>query len=590
MQVAKDEETSEKEMSVTAETTAKENGALLRAAGIVGMAATASKLLGLLRETVLAAAFGVGPVMTAFSYASLVPTFCLSLLGGVNGPFHSAITAALSKRTKEEGEALVDRVGAIVTLVFAFLGIFVFANAPKIIDILAPGLTAGSEPQGLLTRGIAVIQLKIMAPCVLLAAIIGIGFGSLSAAQVYALPSLSPSLSSLAVLFAVALHMWRYGTEVSNPNSFMAGGLFLAIGATTGAFLQWLSQVLVQRRERTRSKRTEPKWNWRDWREDEGLVEVLQVMVPASIGSGMLQIATYTDLYFASFLPTAAAALGYANLLVMAPLGILSTSLLVPILPLYARLAQQKNWVQLKERIRQGLIISAAVTVPMTATMIPLSAPIVKSIFQRKSFDAIASRQVAALLVCYVVGASAYLARDVLVRVFYALGDGKTPFYVSISAISVNAVLDWILVRKMGFGAEGLVWATFSVNSISAIALLIILSNRLEGLNLRDYLQPIGILVRGGLLSSLLTSLSFKFLSSTLSLWNSEIFSPRVFWLIETVIVGVSGIIGLCCFFSAIVFFGLPEARDVWYQLKKKVYPKIKIFKKEKPKIVADEA
>jgi putative peptidoglycan lipid II flippase len=74
--------------------------------------------------------------------------------------------------------------------------------------------------------------------------------------------------------------------------------------------------------------------------QDEGVREVMAVMMPAAVGSGMLQIATFTDLYFASFIPGAAAALGYANLLVMAPLGILSSSILLPLLPIFSRLSQ----------------------------------------------------------------------------------------------------------------------------------------------------------------------------------------------------------------------------------------------------------
>ncbi|CAI7807242.1 unnamed protein product [Closterium sp. NIES-54] len=188
-------------------------------------------------------------------------------------------------------------------------------------------------------------------------------------------------------------------------------------------------------------------------RHSEQLREVFGVLIPATVASGMLQIATFTDLYFASFLPGTAAALGYANLLCMAPLGILSTALLVPLLPLFARLAH-------------------AVTLPMTAVMLPLARPIVRTVFQRRSFDASATSLVSSLLSCYLLGSPCYLARDVLVRLFYSLADGTTPFLISTFAIAANAVLDFLFVSRWEFGPQGLVLATAAVNSASAVALL----------------------------------------------------------------------------------------------------------------------
>ncbi|CAI7869009.1 unnamed protein product, partial [Closterium sp. NIES-53] len=199
---------------------------------------------------------------------------------------------------------------------------------------------------------------------------------------------------------------------------------------------------------------------------------VFGVLIPATVASGMLQIATFTDLYFASFLPGTAAALGYANLLCMAPLGILSTALLVPLLPLFARLAHPKDRPLLKDSLRRGLVMAMAVTLPMTAVMLPLARPIVRTVFQRRSFDASATSLVSSLLSCYLLGSPCYLARDVLVRLFYSLADGTTPFLISTFAIAANAVLDFLFVSRWEFGPQGLVLATAAVNSASAVALL----------------------------------------------------------------------------------------------------------------------
>eukprot|EP00959_Pyramimonas_sp_CCMP1952_P208746 4366345-Pyramimonas_sp.AAC.1 len=121
-------------------------------------------------------------------------------------------------------------------------------------------------------------------------------------------------------------------------------------------------------------------------------------MFPAVVGSGMLQIATYIDLYFASFIPGAAAGRGYANLLAMAPLGVLSSSLLLPILPRFSRLAAPELRPQLRLEIRKASIVAIALGLPLAAMLVPVAAPIVRVVFERKAFDATAGVLVTGLL------------------------------------------------------------------------------------------------------------------------------------------------------------------------------------------------
>ena len=169
-------------------------------------------------------------------------------------------------------------------------------------------------------------------------------------------------------------------------------------------------------------------------------------MGPATLSSGMLQINVFTDLFFASGIVGAAAGLGYANLLVQTPLGLISNALLVPLLPTFARLTAPADRPQLIERIRQGLMLSAASMIPLGGLFIALGGPIVALVYERGAFDASAAQLVTGLLMAYGLGMPAYLGRDVLVRVFYALGDGTTPFRLSLAGIGLNVVFDWLLV------------------------------------------------------------------------------------------------------------------------------------------------
>lgn len=207
-------------------------------------------------------------------------------------------------------------------------------------------------------------QLKMMAPCALLAALIGLGFGTLSANGIFGIPSLSPALSSISILAAVALHVSIFSHLNATPaQQALAGGISLAIGSTCGAFLQWGVQVFAQQKVGIHGLHL----SWINPFKETGIYEVLAVMVPAALNSGMTQVATFTDLHFASYIPGAAAALGYANLLVMAPLGILSSPVLLSLLPIYSRLTRDEQRPALRDCVQQGLLLSMALTLSLTA-------------------------------------------------------------------------------------------------------------------------------------------------------------------------------------------------------------------------------
>jgi putative peptidoglycan lipid II flippase len=284
----------------------------------------------------------------------------------------------------------------------------------------------------------------------------------------------------------------------------------LAASTTLGAVLQWLIQLPALSREGL--NKLQLVWDWKD----PGVREVLKVMGPATLSSGMLQINVFVSLFFASGMPAAAAGLGYANLLVQTPLGLLSNALLVPLLPVYARLTAPQDRPELIARIRQGLMLSNASMLPLGALMVGLAVPIVALIYERGAFNAAAADLVGQLLMAYGLGMPAYLARDVLVRVFYALGDGVTPFRWSLGGIGLNALFCWLFVGgpipggalvlpALNCGAAGLVLATVGVNLITCLGLLLALQGRLGGLPLRvwgrDTLLLLGAAVASGLVA-----------------------------------------------------------------------------------------
>lgn len=453
-----------------------------RIAGIVAIATLISKVFGLFRQQAIAAAFGVGAAVDAYNFAYVIPGFLLVLLGGINGPFHSAIVSVLSKR-RADNEDVAPLVETITTLVGGLLlgvTVVLVIGAPFFIDLVAPGLNL--TPGGDEVRAIAIQQLRIMAPMALLAGLIGIGFGTLNAADQYWLPSISPLFSSAALLVGLGILVLHLGGAITAPENAVLGGMVLAWGTLAGALIQWLVQVPAQ--WRSGLGRLRLRFNIRR----PGVKEIMRVMLPATFSSGMMQINVYTDLFFASYIPQAAAALGYANLLVQTPLGIISNVILVPFLPILSRLSGIESRTEFKQRIGQGMMLTAVTMLPLSALMMTLAFPIVRVVYERFAFDESASRLVTSVLIAYGLGMFVYLGRDVLVRVFYALGDGNTPFQVSIFNIFLNALLDYLLIQA--FGAPGLVLATVGVNLFSMLVFLWLLNRRLDGLPWGEWARP----------------------------------------------------------------------------------------------------
>ena len=227
---------------------------LANIAVVVAVATLISKVAGLLRQIVIASAFGVGPVYDAYNFSYIIPGFFLILLGGINGPFHSAIVSVLAKRPAKDAAPLVETITTLVSGILIVLTLLLMVFAQPLLHLSAPGLfitleqAKSPEYYQLIqqTQAIAIEQLRIMAPIALFAGLIGIGFGSLNAADQYWLPSVSPLLSSLTVIIGVGWLFLSLGGKVVEPQYVHLGGLVLAYGTLAGAILQWLVQIPAQ--------------------------------------------------------------------------------------------------------------------------------------------------------------------------------------------------------------------------------------------------------------------------------------------------------------------------------------------------------
>ncbi len=516
----------------------KPQRSLTSIAGVVAIATLLSKLAGLLRQQAIAAEFGVGEAVDAYAYAYVIPGFLFVLLGGINGPFHSSIISVLSKRPRTEAAPLVETMTSLVggCLLVLTVGLILFAEPLVRLSALA------AEPEVL---AIAVQQFRIMAPLALLSGLIGIGFGTLNAADQYWLPSISPLLSSASLIVGV----WLFADQV--------GPAVLAWGTLVGAILQWLVQIPAQWTAGMGTLRLRFNFN------SPGVREILSLMGPATLSSGMLLISVNISLLFASQLPTgAASALQYAQLLFLTPLGILSSVILVPFMPIFSRLAAPENWPELKQRVRQSLVLTAMSMMPLGALMAALALPTVRIIYERQAFDLAASRLVASVLLAYAGGMFFYLGRDVLVRVFYGLGDGTTPLRVSLAGIFLNALFCFLFTKT--FGAAGLALATVGVNLVSMTVLLWVLNRRLSGLPWRQTGWPILGLALGSVVTGLA---AWRTLIGCQQVWGTEGLLTQLLEL------SLAGLVGLGIFTVFVIQLKLPEVNMLFARIRQRFSP-----------------
>ena len=198
---------------------------------------------------------------------------------------------------RQEGAHILAALNTSVSALLLLVTIVLVLAADPLITLVGPGLA----PE---LHAIARVQLQVMAPMALLAGLIGLGFGSLNAADEFWIPAISPLMSSGALILGVGLLWCQLGADIALQSAAMTGGVVLALATLVGALLQWLIQLPALIRQGL--ARFQLVWDWRH----PGVREVWRVMGPATLSSGMLQINVFTDLFFASGILGAAAGLG----------------------------------------------------------------------------------------------------------------------------------------------------------------------------------------------------------------------------------------------------------------------------------------
>ena len=438
---------------------------LLRSAGVISAATMTSRLLGLIRDQVLAYLFGAGNAMDAFYVGFRIPNLMRDLFA--EGAMSAAFVPTFTKRLTAEGRTQAWQLGnqlinalLIVTGLLVTIGI-IFA-APLVM------LFAGhfNEVPGKLE--LATTLTRIMLPFLSLVAIAAAFMGMLNSLQRFFTPALSPAMFNLAMIasgFALVPLMPSVGLP---PIAGMAIGAL--IGGVGQVVLQWPALHHAGYRYR-------PILNLRD----PGLREILRLMGPGILGLAAVQINLLVNTILATGEGTGAVSwLSYAFRLMYLPIGLFGVSIATAALPTLSRQAARENPEEMRQTISNGLRLMFMLNVPATLGLVTLASPIVALIFERGSFTSADTAATAAALMCYAPGLLGYSTVKIAVPSFFALRDSRTPALISVGSVVLNVALNLLLIRLMGY--RGLALGTAVAALVNAAALLYLLQRRLGGL------------------------------------------------------------------------------------------------------------
>jgi putative peptidoglycan lipid II flippase len=449
----------------------------MRSAASAGAATMASRVLGLVRDAVLAALFGAGPAMDAYLVAFRIPNLLRDLFaeGAMSAAFVPTFTAHLTTSGKASAWRLARHVLnalLVTTGVLVLLGV-VFAEP------LVRALTSERYEEVPGQIALTVQLARIMLPTLLLVALAAALMGMLNSLRHYFIPALSPAMFNVVIIVSAVTAvpvMPVFGLEP------IAG---IAIGALLGGVAQVALQVPTLRRQGFRYGLE------LDWR-DPGLRRVLLLMGPGTVGLAATQVNLFVNTLLATGVTDGAVSwLNYAFRLRYLPIGIFGVSVATAVLPAVSRHVAERRTDGVRDTVANGLSLMFMMNAPATVGLIVLATPLVRVIFERGEFSPADTAATAAALQMYALGLLAYSVVRIVSPTFYALGRSRTPVLVSIATMGVNVVLNVTLVQVLGF--RGLALGTSLAALFNGVALLILLRPHVGGLNGR---QVLGSLVR----------------------------------------------------------------------------------------------
>jgi putative peptidoglycan lipid II flippase len=443
------------------EQTAEPRGAPPRravSAAIFAVATGLSRVLGLVREVVSSYYFGATGKVNAFTVAFQLPNLVRALVAdaALSSAFVPVFSELLEKGERKRAWRVASTLFWLMLLGLTGLTVIFILIAPWVIDLFG---NPGHD------KALAVGLSRVLFPIVTLLGVSGIVVGILNTYEHFTVPALSPVFWNLAIIAGLAI-------GVPQAHTMNAKLYVYAVSILVATFIQvflpmpWL---------RGRDGRLQLVLDWRD----PAVKRVFVLMVPVTLGLGLINVNAVIDTFFASRLidpDYAPTAIQKAFLVYMLPQGMFSVAIATVLFPSLSRFATRGDMDGFRATVSTGLRQIAFLLVPAAAISAVLAEPIVRILFQRGHFTPAQTPGVAHSLAAFSAGLVFNGAMLMLNRAFFSLQSNWIPTAIALGNLFLNAVLDYAFYRV---GIWGIPLATAVCNVAGTWALLVLLRGRL---------------------------------------------------------------------------------------------------------------
>jgi putative peptidoglycan lipid II flippase len=496
-------------------------GGIARATGIIATGNIASRLLGLVREQIIAYLFGATELVSAFGIAAKVPKMIYELL--VGGMLSAALVPVFSQVTEEEGApalwALFSRVTSLVAVVLAAIVLLIELFAPQAAWLLGGGFDA--EGQAALAR-----MLRIIAPAVFFFGLSGVVTALLYTLKRFTYPAFGAAAFNLGMIIAAPVLAGRLDA------------FSLAVGVLCGSVLQLLIMTPDLRGVRFR-----PRLDL----SDPAMRRILALYLPIAAGLVVSNIQVAIDQRLASSTGESSVAwMDRATTLVQLPHGLVAVAISLAVLPTLSRLSAAGDGTGFRQTLGMGLRMVLVLILPATVGLFLLADPVVSLLFQHGAFTSTDTFWTAWALRYYMLGLIFAAVDWPLNYAFYARQDTLTPALVGVLSVVVYLVVALSLLQSLGF--LGLVLADSAKHASHALTMLYLTRRRI------GRLSDLGLAGAGGraVLASLamavtvlVTLAGVTRLTGGQSLWSRLLAVALPAGLGALVYVGLAALIGI---------------------------------------------
>ncbi len=492
--------------------------------GIVVSAMTlVSRVLGLVRDIVIANMMGAGASADAFFFANKIPNFLRRLFA--EGAFAQSFVPVLSEYHQKDIDQQTQKTRELIAQVSGTLGVIVtlvtlvgMLASPIIVFIFGPGFYFDAlDQQGINKFDLAASLLKITFPYLWFISFTALAGAILNTYGRFAVASFTPVLLNVCI---ISMAIWGR-TWFDNPEYALAWGVFL------GGLVQFLFQLPFLYKAGALAR---PKWSWHA----NGVVKIRKLMAPALFGVSVTQINLLLDTQIATFLVTGSVSwLYYADRLLEFPLGLFGIGIATVILPSLSKLHTKNNSQEFSQTLEWGIKVISLFGWPALAGLMVLAQPIVMVLFMRGEFTEFTVIQVSFALFAYLAGLMSFMFIKVLAPGYYARQDTKTPVKIGIKAMVANMAFNLMLAPF--FGYVGLAIAT----TLSATLNAYWLYQGLKALGVYQLSKACYYFIFKVVLAALTMAVVVYLISPEFEIWLAMSFSEQIIRLVLSILCGV---------------------------------------------------